>query len=116
MNTREKLRRLAELAQDKSAVDLVFLSVNNLCSYTDVIAVCHGRSTRQVQTIAAHIAQEMKRAGERPSIVEGESEGLWVLIDFGDVVFHCFHEPMRLYYDIEGLYPDAQRLDPAAAS
>lgn len=112
----EKMRRLAELAHDKSAVDLVFLSVSNLCSYTDVIAVCHGRSTRQVQTIAAHVAQEMKHAGERAMIVEGESEGLWVLLDFGDVVFHCFHEPMRSYYDIEGLYPDAQRLDLAAES
>jgi ribosome-associated protein len=53
----------------------------------------------------------MKRLGERALAIEGEREGLWGLLDFGDVVFHVFYEPMRPYYDLEGIWPDAPRID-----
>ena len=110
MNTTDKAQRIAQLALEKNAVDLVLLNVSNLCSYTDVVAICHGRSTRQVLTIVRHVAQEMKHEGSRGYAVEGEAEGLWALVDFGDVVLHVFHEPLRGYYDLEGIWPDAPRI------
>ena len=110
MDTLAKAKRVAELALEKNAVDLVLMQVANLCSYTDVVIVCHGRSTRQVQTIVRHVAQEMKHAGLPGLTVEGVNEGLWALVDFGDIVFHAFHEPMRGYYDLEGIWPDAPRI------
>jgi ribosome-associated protein len=107
----EKARQICRLAQDKNAVDPVLLHVTQLCSYADAIIVCHGRSTRQVQAILGHVVQEMKKAGEYALAVEGEREGLWGLVDYGDVVFHVFYEPMRPYYDLEGIWPDAARID-----
>jgi len=107
----DKARRVAELAQEKNAENVVLLHVTELCSYTDAIVICHGRSTRQVQTIIQHIRTEMKQAGEQPFASEGELEGMWALIDFGDVLVHVFFESMRPYYDLEGIYPDAPQID-----
>jgi ribosome-associated protein len=107
----EKAHQIATLALEKNAVDPVLKHVTKLCSYTDVVVVCHGRSTRQAQAIAGHVTAEMKKRGEYPLIVEGEKEGLWILADYGDVVLHVFHEPMRSYYDLEGIWPDAPSID-----
>ncbi len=120
MNTLDKAQRVAQLALEKNAVDLVLLNVTNLCSYTDVVAVCHGRSTRQVQAIIQYVAQEMKHAKMPGLTIEGAAEGLWALADFGDVVLHVFHEPLRGYYDLEGIWPEAPRItvaeDPRGAA
>jgi len=106
-----KARRIAALALEKNAVDLTLLHITELCTYTDVIVICHGRSTRQVQTIVGNVVAAMKKEGEYAFAVEGEKEGMWVLADYGDVVFHVFYEPMRPYYDLEGIYPDAPQID-----
>lgn len=113
MNTIDKARRIADLAIAKNAVDPVLLQVTELCSYTDIIAICHGRSTRQVQAIVQHVATEMKHEGVANYGIEGDGDALWVLVDFGDVVLHVFHEPMRAYYNLEGIYPDAERVEVA---
>ncbi|NLH48247.1 MAG: ribosome silencing factor [Myxococcales bacterium] len=107
----DKARQIANLALEKNAVDPVIMHVSNLCSYTDAIVICHGRSTRQVQAIVSHLTAEMKKRGEYAFIVEGEKEGLWALADYGDVIVHVFHEPMRSYYDLEGIWPDAPSID-----
>lgn len=110
MKSIEKARKVAALALEKNAVDLVLLNLTELCTYTDIVAICHGRSTRQVQTIVSHVKEQMKKEGERCYGMEGETEGLWVLADFGDIILHVFHEPMRSYYDLEGVWPDAARI------
>jgi len=112
----EKARHLARLALEKQALKPVLLHVTNLCSYTDVVLICHGRSTRQVQTIAVSLQAEMKKLGVYADAVEGEKEGLWALLDYADVMVHVFYEPMRDYYDLEGIWPDAPRLTPDASA
>lgn len=112
----EKARCLARLALEKQALNPVLLHVTELCSYTDVVVICHGRSTRQVQTIAAYMQAEMKKQGVYADAVEGEKDGLWALLDYADVIVHVFYEPMREYYDLEGIWPDAPRLAKDAPS
>ncbi len=116
MDFNEKARHIAELALEKNAENLVLLHVTEFCSYADVIVICHGRSTRQVQTIVSHVSAQMKKHGEYTLAIEGDKEGLWVLADYDDVVFHAFFEPMRPYYDLEGIYPDAPQIDIAPAA
>jgi len=111
---KEKLQTLANLASEKNAEQIVIIDVTGLCSFTDYIMICHGRSDRQVQSIAEHIQESMKHLGDKAFGVEGVSQGHWALLDFGDVVVHVFFEPVRSFYDIEGLWPDAKRLDLAS--
>jgi ribosome-associated protein len=53
----------------------------------------------------------MRDQGFRPDGIEGEQEGHWVLMDYGDVVIHLFYQPIREFYDLEGLWIDAPRMD-----
>lgn len=94
----------------KKAENLVVLDVRELTSVADAFIICSGRSNRQVQAIAEHIQSELKKQHKRPLSVEGLNEGHWALIDYGDVIIHVFYEPVRLFYDLEGLWMDARRV------
>jgi ribosome-associated protein len=94
----------------KKASRLVMLDVHGLSSITDVILICSGQSNRQVTAIADHIHTDLKKQGIRPLSVEGLQEGHWVVMDYGDIIIHVFYEPIRIFYDIEGLWADARRM------
>ena len=92
------------------AFDVVVLDVRELTSFADTFIICSGRSHRQVSAIAEFIEHDLKKQGINPLGVEGLREGHWVLMDYGDVVIHVFYEPVRISYDLEGLWSDAGRI------
>jgi len=94
-------------ALGKKTIDLVVLDVRNLTSLADVFIICSGRSNRQVSAIAEHIQLDLKKQGIKPLRVEGKKEGHWVVLDYGHVIIHVFFEPVREFYDLEGLWIDA---------
>ena len=97
-------------ALGRKAFDLVILDVRDLTSIADVFIICSGRSNRQVAAIAEFIQVELKKHGIRPLSVEGKKEGHWVLLDYGHVIIHVFYEPVRSFYDLEGLWIDAKKI------
>lgn len=108
MDSWEKVVACARLALDKKACDLEILEVGALTSVADYFLLCSGRSDTQVQTIASHIRDNL---AVRPLAVEGMSRGQWILLDYGDVVVHVFYPPVRRFYDLEGLWIKAPRID-----
>ena len=94
----------------KKAHQLVVLDVRDLTSVADTFIICSGRSNRQVSAIAEHIQSDLKQHKIMPLSVEGSKEGHWVLIDYGHIVIHVFYEPVRQFYDLEGLWVDAKRI------
>lgn len=94
----------------KKALHPVVLDVHELSSVADIFIICGGRSNRQVKAIAEHTQIELKKNGIRPLSVEGMGEGHWVLMDYGHVIIHVFYEPVRSFYDLEGLWIDAKRI------
>lgn len=95
----------------KKAINPVILDVRGLISIADVFIICSGRSNRQVTAIAEYIQMDLKKEhGIRPLSVEGLKEGHWVLLDYGHVIIHVFYEPVRNFYDLEGLWVDAKRI------
>jgi ribosome-associated protein len=95
----------------KKAKGIVVLDVHALTSVADVFIICSGRSSRQVAAIADFIRRDLKKNGIRPLSAEGLSEGHWALLDYGHIVIHVFYEPIREFYDLEGLWADARRID-----
>ena len=95
----------------KKAIDLVVLDVRGLTSFSDIFIICSGRSHRQVSAIAEHIQVNLKKHAIKPLSVEGKKEGHWVLLDYGHVIIHVFFEPVRTFYDLEGLWIDAKRIE-----
>jgi ribosome-associated protein len=100
-----------EAALEKKALEPVLIDVTEQGTYTDYILVLSGRSDRHVQAVADGVIDAMKQQeGKLPIGVEGKRDGHWVLIDFGDLIVHVFYHPMREFYDLEGLWVDAPRV------
>ena len=112
MKTLEKARLCLEIIRERKAIDPILMEVGRLTSFTDYFLVASGASSRQVQAISQHMARRMREEGFKPIGIEGEQEGHWVLMDYGDVVVHIFYQPVREFYDLEGLWTEAPRVKP----
>lgn len=110
----ERALKCAELAYDKKAYDIKALDISKVSSIADYMVIISGSSDRQVQAIADNIRTGLKKYG-KVNDVEGESEGKWIVMDYGDVLVHVFHDPMRSYYDLDGLWRMAPELELPAA-
>ena len=110
MQTIDKARLCLEIIKERKAFDPVLFEIGKLTSITDYFLVASGNSSRQVQAITRHLHRKMREAGFRAYGIEGEQEGHWVLMDYGDVVIHIFYQPFREFYDLEGLWIEAPRV------
>ncbi len=96
----------AAAADSKGGEDLVALDVSGPLPLTDAFLLVTGRNERNVLAIAGEIEDKLIEAGSKPLRREGRQEGRWVLLDFGDLVVHVFHEEDRMYYSLERLWKD----------
>ncbi len=102
-----ELVNLAAVAADsKQGEDIVALDVSGPLPLTDAFVLVTGRNERNVLAIASEVEDRMIEAGVKPLRREGRQEGRWVLLDFGDVVVHVFHEEDRMFYSLERLWKD----------
>jgi len=101
----------ARAALEKKAEDVVVLDLRGVSGYTDFLVISTGQSDRQLETISEGVEKELKDQGHRKVGSEGERGGRWVLLDFGDVVVHVFHQDERAHYDLEGLWADVPRIE-----
>lgn len=87
------------------------IDTSRLSSVADWLVICGADSERQVKAVTDNIVDGLKKKGLTPIGVEGVAGGRWALLDYADVVVHVFHRPVRSYFDLEGLWADAPRLD-----
>jgi ribosome-associated protein len=102
----ELVKVAAAAADSKQGEDLVALDVSGPLPLTDIFLLVTGRNERNVVAIAGEIEDKMIEAGAKPLRREGRQEGRWILLDFGDIVVHVFHEEDRMYYSLERLWKD----------
>ena len=113
----EQARRIAGLAQEKLAEDVVILDMRPASSYTDFFVICTGRNARQTKAIWDEVHERLKREGRiLPQRVEGASEGSWIVGDYLDTVLHVFTPEARDYYRLEELWGDLPSVSVEAAS
>ena len=104
--------RLAELADDKKAEDIVGLDMRELVSYTDWLVICTARNERQARAITDEVRLQVKRdEGRLPSGVEGDGPAGWIVLDYLDCVLHVFTPEARDRYRLEELWREAPRLE-----
>lgn len=105
-NSREMLAIAATAADAKGGEDLVALDVSGPLPLVDIFLLITGRNERNVAAIADEIEDRLLDAGHKRLRREGRNEARWVLLDFGDLVVHVFHEQERMYYGLERLWKD----------
>lgn len=100
----------AQVGLDSKGEDIVIIDVRGIASYTDHFVVMNGRSTRHVIGLAEALEGELRSKRVKASRAEGLQDGMWVLLDFDDVVVHIFYYEQREFYDLEGLWHEAPQI------
>jgi len=112
-------RRIAALAQEKLAEDVLILDMRSECTFTDYFVIATGRNPRQTAAIWDEVHEKLKQGEQHiPRSVDGVRDGTWILADYLDVVLHVFTPDAREYYKLEELWGDlpAVELDTAASA
>mgnify|MGYP001464624793 len=100
----EVRRWIVEELDDAKAANILELDIRSLTQIADWMVVATGTSSRHVLALAERLRAAGARHGLKPSGVEGESDGEWVLLDFGDLIVHLMLSATREFYDLEGLW------------
>ena len=113
--------RVVKAALGKKASDIVVLDLRDTPAFTDFFILCSGNSQRQVKAIADGVEDALRAAKVRPAHVEGYDRAEWILMDYFTFIVHVFTPQTRLFYSLERLWGDAERIDvgdepPAAAA
>ena len=101
----------ARAASDKLAQHIIAFDVSDQLAITDAFVLASASNDRQVKAIVDEIEDKLRDIGAKPIRREGERDGRWVLIDYGDVVVHVQHEEERQFYALERLWRDCPLID-----
>jgi ribosome-associated protein len=113
----ELAQRIAGLAREKLAEDVVILDMRPVAIYTDFFVIASGRNTRQTTAIYDEVHERLKHdEGLLPRNVDGQSQGAWIIADYLDVVLHVFTPETRDYYRLEDLWGDVPSVEVAVAA
>jgi ribosome-associated protein len=101
-------------AEDKKAVDLIVLDLRKAAGFTDFFVIASGTNPRQVRAIADAVMESLAADGAKPAHVEGYDRSEWILLDYFDFIVHVFAPETRVFYGLERLWGNAERIEVAA--
>ena len=117
LSSLEQARRIAALATEKLAEDVVILDMTPVCVYTDFFVLATGRNARQTKAIFDEVHARLKQEAQLlPRAVDGAAEAEWIIADYLDVVLHVFTPETRDFYRLEDLWGDVPAVDVEAAT
>jgi len=104
-------RRCVAYAQEKKALDPIILDLQKISTIADYLVICSAQSEPQIKAIASEVVKSLKENFGRAALaVDGFPSSQWVVIDYGDVMFHIFHDQKRPVYALEDLWSDAPQV------
>ena len=121
MPTNDKRRKVLRLpqqiewavraAEDKKATDIAVLDLRDTAGFTDYFLISSGQNPRQIRAIADAVLEALASHGAKPAHVEGYDGSEWILLDYFDFIVHVFVTKTRVFYDLDRLWGNAERLD-----
>ena len=111
-----QIERALRAAEDKKALDLVVLDLRKASGFTDFFLIGSGGNVRQIHAIADGIIEALGEEGVKPAHVEGYDRSEWILIDYFDFIVHVFLPETRIFYGLERLWGNAERIEAASRS
>ena len=98
-------------AEDKKAVDITLLDLRKAAGFADYFLICSGTNARQIRAIADAIIEALASSGSKPAHVEGYDRSEWILLDYFDFIVHIFAPEPRVFYGLERLWGNAERVE-----
>lgn len=111
MSLDARLLGVVEAARSKKALDIRIVDVQGIATFTDTFAFMSGTSDRHNRAVSDAIFERLKLEGERPFSTEGDQNGNWILMDYGDLIIHVMDEDTRRHYNLEGLWNQGRLLE-----
>lgn len=106
----EMANKAIELLKDKKAKDIKLLDIHEISTISDYFVIATGNSSTQVQAMSDELEDKMEIAGYEMHHKEGFRNGRWILLDFGNIIVHLFHDEERQFYNLERLWVDAKSI------
>ena len=107
----EQIERAIGAAEDKKALDLIVLDLRKAAGFTDFFVIASGANVRQVRAIADAVMESLAADGVKPAHVEGYDRSEWILLDYFDFIVHVFSPETRMFYGLERLWGNADRIE-----
>lgn len=109
MELKVKLEKILKYLDDKKAKDIEAMNIGGLTVLADYFVVCSGTSTTHIKAMADEVVEKLKEEGVEHPHQEGYDTARWILLDFGDIIVHIFHDEDRKFYNLERLWSDGAR-------
>ena len=109
-----QVQRAITAAQDRKALDLIVLDLRPAHGFADYFLICSGTNPRQIKAIADAVQDAEADRGLKPAHVEGYDRAGWILLDYFDFIVHVFGPETRVFYDLERLWGNAERIEVGA--
>ncbi len=109
--TKEMARLAIHAMEEKKAEDIRVIDISQVSVIADYFIIANGNNRSQIQTLSDTVEETLERAGYPLKQKEGYHNANWVLLDFGDIIFHIFDKENRLFYDLERLWFDGKTVD-----
>ncbi len=114
-SSKEMVKIICKAMDAKQAVDVEVIEIGEVSTIADYFVICNGNNTPQVDAIVDSVEYEMYKAGFNGARMEGAKNASgWILMDFGDVVVHVFAKEDRSFYNLERIWKDGKKVDPAS--
>ena len=116
MTSEEKMQEIMAVLEDKKAVDPVIVEVKGRTVMTDYLIVASGTSQVHIRALAESVSDKLADEGMKNKRIEGYSEGIWILLDYGDVIVHILSPEQREHYRLEAYWSGAEKGSPPTLS
>lgn len=104
----ELLERIEKILDSKKAIDVKDINISEKTTISDYFIIASGTSNTHVKSLADNIEEELKKDKIYPNKIEGYDSGVWILMDYGEVVVHIFTQQERENYSLDDLWTKMQ--------
>ena len=110
MKSIETANLILDALKERKAFDIVKIDVQDKTSVTDYFIIASARSSVQVKALAEHVEEKLEKSGITVVRRDGVTDARWIVLDYGDVMLHLFNDETRLFYHLERLWGEGEKV------
>ena len=107
---KEYLSQIINAIEDKKGDDISVIDISDVSVIADYFVIANGSNQNQIQRIADEVEEKMHKSGLTLKQIEGYNTANWILMDFNDIIVHIFNKENRLFYDLERIWADGNKI------
>ena len=111
VNSLALAEEIVKILDANKAGQLKLLRVNDRTVMTDYFVICTGNSNTHIKSLSGEVEYKLGEKGVKPMGIDGYDSGLWIVMDYGNIMLHIFNREQRDFFKLEKLWADAEDID-----